>query len=184
MIHESAAGQYFNNVWWQNDPDVLYLRDWHIRLSEEEVRSIALWDGIMGGSINTSDRFHKLRPDRLALWRFLQPGPERWTARLPYWTGGRKLRVAVRAYRDAGPWAVLALNPAAEPVTERLAMAELIGLDKAHCCAWSHEGSQPLGELDALLPQIAPHASALYYVARSPAPPPKGMTLGGLVAGK
>ena len=100
MIQESSADQDFNNVWWQNDPDVIYLRDFHINLSEAEVRSLACWEAILGGSINTSAPLHEIAPERLRLWRFLEPGEERWTARLPYWDAKCKLRVAVREF----PW--------------------------------------------------------------------------------
>ena len=84
MLEETRGDQYFNNVWWQNDSDVVMLRDFHIHLDGKEIRSLALWQGILGGVINTSAPLHEIAPDRLALWRFLQPGNLRWTATLPY----------------------------------------------------------------------------------------------------
>ncbi len=179
MIQESVADQYFNNVWWQNDPDVIYVRDFHINLSDAEVRSLALWEAILGGSINTSAPLHQIAPERLRLWRFLEPGKQRWTARLPYWDARRKLHVAVREFPELGAWAVLAMNSTDEPVTERLECADLIGADRAFCYGWGPEGSELLGDWSFLTPQIAPHASALYYLSLEEAPPPADLTLGG-----
>jgi len=179
MIRESVANQYFNNVWWQNDPDVIYLRDFHINLSESEIRSLAYWQAILGGSINTSAPLHRIAPERLRLWRFLEPSQERWTARLPYWEQKRKLRVAVREFPDLGSWAVLALNPTEEPVAERLKLAGLVGRERAHCYSWGPEGSNLLGDWSFVTPQLAPHESILYYLSANGAPPPADLTLGG-----
>jgi len=35
----------------QNDPDVLYLRERHIEYSETEIRTLAFWNSITGGSV-------------------------------------------------------------------------------------------------------------------------------------
>jgi len=183
MIQESVADQYFNNVWWQNDPDVIYLRDFHINLNESEVRSLAYWQGILGGSINTSAPLHQIAPERLRLWRFLEPSKEHWTARLPYWEQKRKLRVAVREFPDPGTFAVLALNPTEEPVTERLEVRDLTGRERLYCYHWGPEGATAAdpsgGDWSFVTPQLAPHESALYYLSTEGARPPADLTLGG-----
>jgi hypothetical protein len=179
MIQESVAGQYFNNVWWQNDPDVLYLRDHAHHLSPDEIRSLALWDGILGGVVNTSDTFHELPPDRLALWRFVAPGPVSWTARMPYWGREGRVRVAVRDFANAPGLAVVVLNPTAHDTTERLDLADVAGRKEMFAFEWSPAGAAPLGRRSFLLPELRPHASALYYLDETGAPPPAGLTLGG-----
>ena len=183
MIGESVADQYFNNVWWQNDPDVIYLRNFHIDLNEQEVRSLAFWEAILGGSINTSAPLHMIAPERLRLWRFLEPAKERWTARLPYWDARGKLRVAVREFPELGAFAVLALNATEEPVTERLEFRDLTGQERLYCYNWGPEGATPAdpkgGDWSFVTPQLAAHESALYYLSLKEAPPPADLTLGG-----
>jgi hypothetical protein len=177
MIAETVGDQYFNNVWWQNDPDAILLRDFHTDLTPTEVRSLALWQGILGGVINTSDPLHEIAPDRLRLWRFLLPGPQPWTADLPYF--GRKCRLLVATRRfENGAWAVLAFNPADTPQLERLPVAELTGVPSVHAWEWSPEEATPLGPLSELLPDVAPHDCALYYLSPD-AIPPDHLTLGG-----
>ena len=162
---------------------MIYLRDFFIDLNEDEIRSLAYWEAILGGSINTSAPLHQIPPERVRLWRFLEPGAERWTARLPYWDRERKLQVAVREFSELRSWAVLAMNATNEPVTERLECTDLIGRERAFCYLWGPEGSRPAdpdgGDRSTLTPQLAPHASALYYLSLEEAPPPKDLTLGG-----
>jgi hypothetical protein len=193
MLQESAAGQYFNNVWWQNDNDTLYLRGVGCQphgevdaeasvstLSAEELKSLALWDGVTGGVVNTSDRLHRVSADNLRLFRFLEPPTQRHTAALPYWSGHKRLRVAVRAHAGERSWAVLALNPLAEPVTEELPLAELTGHGQAFCFQWDVGASRSLGACSTLSPTLAPHASALYYVSTDDKAPAEDLGLCGI----
>jgi len=184
MVRESVADQYFNNVLWQNDTDVIYLRDFHTHLSEQETRALALWQGILGASINTSAPLHEIAPDRLRLWRFLQPAEESWTAELPYWGHEGKLRVAVRRYPQHDAWAVVALNPTDQQVTERLEFADLAGVERLFCYRWGPEGADLLsegGDWSFVTPQLPPHAAELYYLTPTETPPPDGLTLGGAI---
>lgn len=179
MLHESETDQYFNNVLWQNDPDALYLRHFHIGHDDAAIRALAYWHGILGGSINTSDSFHLLRPDRLALWRFLRPQKTRWTARVPYWGSDRKYKVAVRDYPDLGSSAALILNPTREPMTVRVPVSDLIGSEAAHAFEWSPEGATPAGRMNQIIVELAPHEGKLFYLSPEGSPPPIGLTLGG-----
>ena len=182
MLRESQGSQHFNNVWWQNDPDAIMLRDRYIWLTAEEVRSLALWQGILGGVINTSAPLHEIPPDRLALWRFLEPGDAPWTARLPYLGRTRKLLVAVREFPGLDAWAVLAVNPTDEPQTEVIPLADAIGLHEAHCFGWGPKECEPMGVRSRLVPELAPHSCRLYYVATEETGPTDELTLGGRLA--
>ncbi len=124
MIQETLASQYFNNVFWQNDPDCVVLRDERTHLAAHEVEALALWSGILGGTVTCSDLLHRLPPERLALWRFLEPG-EKATAALPFWEKDQRLKVAVRRYAEPPAWGVFFLNPAGEVVTGRFDVGSL-----------------------------------------------------------
>ena len=179
MLRETQGTQHFNNVWWQNDPDAILLRDFHIWLNATEIRSLAMWQTMMGGVINTSAPLHEIAPDRLALWRFLEPGPEHWTTQLPCFGRPRKLLVAVREFPSLAAWAVLAFNPDDEPHTETIELADALGLPDAHVYRWGPGRCEPLGKCSRLVPELGPHAAELYYVARDDTPPPADLTLGG-----
>lgn len=178
MLRESEADQYFNNIWWQNDPDATLVRDRHIHLTPTEVRSLALWQGMLGGVVCTSDLLHQIAPDRLALWRFLEPGAP-GDVTLPYYATREPLRVAVRRYREPDAWAVLVFNITDMPLTRCYPLAELTGETSLYAYQWGPEGAEAAGQLEMLLLTLAPHDTALYYLTATPTPPPAEMTLGG-----
>jgi len=178
MLQESQADQYFNNVWWQNDPDAILVRDFHTHLTDTEVRGLALWQAILGGVICTSDPLHETSPARQALWRFLAPGKP-WTTTLPYFNNDEILRVAVRQFADPPAWAVLIFNATDAPITRRFPLAELTGEETLYAYQWGPEGSAEIGKLDHLLLTVAPHSAELYYLTETGEAPAEGLTLGG-----
>ena len=179
VIQKTIGEQYFNNLWWQNDPDAILVRDFHISMNEQEEVAFALWQAILGGVVNTSDPAHLISPDRLKLLRFLQPGPGKATARICYWGQNRALRIAVREYPKLKAHAVLLLNPTDADIAQRLPLTELVGRSSAGVFAWSHKGATPLGQQDYLLPELPAHSAILYFVSDTNTPPPAGLTLGG-----
>ncbi|HUU11420.1 MAG TPA: glycoside hydrolase family 36 protein [Vicinamibacterales bacterium] len=183
MLEESIGCQHLNNVWFQNDPDAIMLRQHHSHMSDADARSLALWMGMLGGVVDTSDALHELPPERLALWRFLEPGPRQWTARYPFWGRPRPLEVMVREFPERRAWAVLILNPGDAPAMQRLPLDPLVGEKAAWCFTWGPEGHEPLGRCAEVVPELPPHHSVLYYVSKASVPPPAGLTLGGAVAG-
>jgi len=182
MISESYAVQHFNNIWFQNDPDVILLRDFHIEYSDEEVRSLALWQGILGGSINTSAPLHKINRKRLDLWRFLQPGKGKWTARLPYYGKQGELLVAVREFDNAPGTAVLVFNPGDHRATKELHISGLAGKVEAFVYIWGPGQVESIGKCSSLMPILDAHESVLYYMVDEDIPPPPNLTLGGSLA--
>ena len=189
MLEESFADQFFNNVWWQNDNDTLFLRgigcqpveDARIQLpagrmshfTEAEVTSLALWDGFTGGIIATSDRFHRLAPQNIRLWRFLQPSDKRTTASMPFWGAKRTLLVATKMYSPGKTGAVLFLNPGDEPAKDTFEIEDLIGMKEAFCFKWSVGANAPLGKLSTVKVSLSPHESLLLYVNNDKDPPSK-----------
>jgi hypothetical protein len=178
MLEETAAAQYANGVLWRNDPDCVVLRERQTMLSASEIEALALWSGILGGAVTTSDALHRLSPTRLALWRFLEPA-DAGVASFPFWEQPRALRVAVRRYASPPAWAVLALNPERRPVTERFDLAALVGEPEAHVWEWGPGRAEALGRQRDLVVEAGPHAAHLYYVSLADAAPAADLTLGG-----
>lgn len=179
MIKESFGTLYQNNILWQCDPDVVFVRQQHCLHSEAEAESLARWHGLLGHSVNTSDPIHELSPERLERWRWLRPQAEPWTARLPYFAQGHVFRVAVREYPQANGWGVLLLNERKETRMGRCALRDLVGLERATVYRWSERGSEVIGEISEVVAEIGPHGSELYFVSRDGAAPLAGMSIGG-----
>ena len=89
------------------------------------------------------------------------------------------MRVAVRRYADSRAWAVLALNPTGQGVTERFELAALVGEPEAYVWEWGPGRADPLGRRRDLVVETGGHAARLHYVGLADAPPPADLTLGG-----
>ncbi len=179
MFREMKVGQYFNNIFWQNDPDVIYLRDHNMDLSHEEKYTIALWDGILGGVINTSDRFHLLSNDFIRLWRFLQPSTEKINAELPFWEDHDGIFVAVKKYSGKESIAVLFVNPQQLKLEKNYSFQDLSHIQNPVCYIWKPGNFEKIEVKNELNIQLDPHSSILFYITNDEEIPPSNLGLNG-----
>jgi len=187
MLRETVGSQHFNQVFWQNDPDVLLIRDFHVQLNDNQTTSLALWQSILGGVVATSDPLHEISEARQALWKFVQPSTAPGTASLPFLTQPDRPLVAVRSLAT-GDHVVLIFNTSDRHVLERIRLSEL-GIDgqrhafmrdvvhstydvvhNTHDVVHSTHDvvySTHVGCVDELLVALDPHASAAFHVSLS-----------------
>ena len=71
LLIDLSTRNFANHVLWQADPDCILLRDKHHNLTDEETRSLAIYAGMSGGVMLTSDDMQELSNDRLRLWKFI-----------------------------------------------------------------------------------------------------------------
>lgn len=71
LLRDQACRNFANHILWQSDPDCVLLREQFHELSSEEVKSLAIYAGMAGGVMTTSDHLAELSPERLQLWRLL-----------------------------------------------------------------------------------------------------------------
>jgi alpha-galactosidase len=71
LLNDLATRNFGNHVLWQADPDCILLRDTHHNLTDKEVRSLAIYAGMSGGVMLTSDDLQELSDNRLGLWKFI-----------------------------------------------------------------------------------------------------------------
>ncbi|WP_163710366.1 glycoside hydrolase family 36 protein [Mangrovibacterium lignilyticum] len=180
MFQESYNCQYFNNVYWQNDPDTIFLRDVNNNLTAEEKASIALWDGIMGGTVNTSDRFSTLTEEQLNLWRFLQPQDRPQSAVTPLWSYRDTGKIAVRRYKSERAWGVLIVNDTEEKLEETYKLVDLTGEDKCWLFRWTPGNSIGLGHMEQVQITLNPHESILLYASENNDDPPSDLSISGV----
>ncbi|NIO87784.1 MAG: hypothetical protein GTN68_45340 [Candidatus Aminicenantes bacterium] len=181
MFREMYAGQFFNNVLWQNDPDVLYLRDDAISLTPREKESIAFWDGIIGGTLTTSCRFHTLNNEALQLWRFLKPSDTHQSARLPFWGTQDSIMLAVRDFPELNSKAALFVNPTDQALNKNYSLREAVGMDNGFCFRWLPFQSELMGYLGQLDIRLEPHESVLIYISKENVPPTPSLSITGKV---
>jgi len=173
MVQEMLSDQYFNNVWWQNDPDVLYLRSEETFLSWEETESLALLAALSGGSINTSDDLSRIGEKGRTLWAFLEPGRKAFTASVPDWSaqvateGGPGIKRLLKS-NDNGSVTLLVFNGTEREVIEELRVRDYVASDRAFVAAWGTGllEQPPPAEMSAWHVKLAPRQSRLFRISR------------------
>ena len=178
MFEETKGNQHINNVWWQNDPDAMIIRSKYSDLSDEETKSIALWMGLLGGVINTSDLFYEIPKHRADLFRFLEPGDQNITASFPFTDNDSRAEALVKTYPSQKSWAVLFVNRKNEAATSTYSLKELTGTSEGMCYNWSISASEKSGTKKDLVIQLAPHQSKLIFISTE-GKSPEGITLNG-----
>jgi alpha-galactosidase len=71
LLRDQTARNFANGILWQADPDCILLRDRFHDLNDAQVRSLALFAGLAGGVLMTSDQLDEVPAERRALLRDL-----------------------------------------------------------------------------------------------------------------
>jgi alpha-galactosidase len=68
LLRDQASRNFANGIFWQADPDCILLRERFHNLTDEQVRSLALFAGLAGGVLMTSDRLDEISDERARLF--------------------------------------------------------------------------------------------------------------------
>lgn len=68
LLRDQLTRNHGSGVLWQADPDCILLRERFHELSDDQVRSLALFAGMAGGVLMSSDKLDELSPRRAALF--------------------------------------------------------------------------------------------------------------------
>jgi hypothetical protein len=71
LLRDLATRNFANQILWQVDPDCILLRESHHNLSDAEVRSLALYAGMSGGVVMTSDDLDEISTERIELLKLM-----------------------------------------------------------------------------------------------------------------
>jgi alpha-galactosidase len=71
LLRDQACRNFANHILWQSDPDCVLLREHFHDLSDGEITALAIYAGMTGGVMMTSDHLGELSSDRLKLWRLI-----------------------------------------------------------------------------------------------------------------
>ncbi|MEA3181219.1 MAG: alpha-galactosidase [Gammaproteobacteria bacterium] len=67
LLRDQTARNFANGIFWQADPDCILLRSRFHELTDGEVRSLALFAGLSGGLLMTSDQLDEVSDERRRL---------------------------------------------------------------------------------------------------------------------
>jgi alpha-galactosidase len=71
LLRDLQTRNHASGILWQADPDCILLRDRFHELTDDQVRSLALFAGLCGGVLMTSDHLGQLSAERAALFEAL-----------------------------------------------------------------------------------------------------------------
>jgi hypothetical protein len=190
LLRDQACRNFANHILWQSDPDCVLLRERFHHLSKEEIKSLAIYAGMTGGVMMTSDHLGELSPARLALWRLLLPEEQ---ASCDFPLLGQAEISYERQFVDAQPnqtrpvpraedpilvqvrqpgqvggtGAIFFLNTASHTVQRSYPLAELGINDPVHLYHWENQSAsdEAHGKISMTLPA---HHSALYFFSQEP----------------
>ncbi len=165
ILGDLQRRNFANGILWQMDPDCLLLRERFHHLDDGELRALALYAGLAGGALITSDSLAELPPERLRLFRFLLQLPP-GTAGFPLLGAeDEELLVLLRPWGDET--LLFALNAGERPLRRRLDLAALGIATPVAARRWP-EG-EPAGQTGATIAlELAPHEGRLLRLTPAP----------------
>lgn len=167
LLQELPYDNYFNNIYWQNDPDSVILRHFATHMTDVETWSIALLQALSGGIITTSDPVTELAEERQALLRFIRP-EFRAAAEFPLLTEGREEIVITHRLPD---WNLLfVLNPTDHLLRIHYDLAEMFGTETGfqYRFNWNDDSRIVSEKSSCFSDTLAPHESALLFLTEEP----------------
>jgi hypothetical protein len=188
LLRDQATRNFANHILWQSDPDCVLLRERFHHLAEPEVRSLAIYAGMSGGVMITSDHLGEISPDRLNLWRLIL-GEKRSTCRFPFLgqaelfyqrlPDGQDPRRAVHESRPADPVlvqvragadqaaAIFIFNTSENTVQRSYRLASLGLPERQYLFDWTSNRAWP-GLVDGVSLALDAHEGALLFASPSP----------------
>ncbi len=84
IVNDLQARNYFQGIFWQNDPDCILLRDFANNYKPEQKTGLARLMGMGGGMMLTSDPLHELTDENRNLFNFILPENGTMGCRFPF----------------------------------------------------------------------------------------------------
>lgn len=110
LLRDQTARNFANGILWQADPDCILLRDRFHDLDDEQVRSLAIFAGLAGGVLMTSDHLDEVPPTRRALLEELAGDGSAFRCDFPE-LGQTALRYRLGVAPDGRPLAIAEGDP-------------------------------------------------------------------------
>jgi alpha-galactosidase len=167
ILRDGATRNFANGILWQADPDCILLRERFHELSDAEINSLALFGGLLGGVLMTSDAVDELSPARLNVWKFLL-GTKIRACRFPL-LGRLNDPVLVQTIQAENFIGVFFINTGGTRVTREYTW-ELLGVEPPRAVyAWTPRGMyQETNECAVVA--LAEHTSKLLLLGSAAAP--------------
>ncbi|MGH8309399.1 MAG: glycoside hydrolase family 36 protein, partial [Steroidobacteraceae bacterium] len=127
LLRDQTARNFANGILWQADPDCILLRERFHNLTDEQVRSLAMFAGLAGGVLMTGDQLDEVPEDRRVLFAELAKAAEARACDFPR-LGQTSLRHRITVGHTGLPTVVSEGDPVLVQRVHRVDGAVLINL--------------------------------------------------------
>ena len=165
MIREVVADNYFNNIYWQNDPDAMLLRDFHTHLKPTEIEALVLLQAMSGGAVYTSDPIHELSKESLSLLKFVKP-EYKVNPSIPFLSRKGDEVVIINKIRGNDRYAIYILNPTEHQTIKHYKLRDLVGHESVYLKDWQ-TGYLSKDLETSILVELPSHGCKLYFASRT-----------------
>ena len=163
MLTEISADQYFNHVYWQNDPDAILLRDFNIHLSEEERTALALLQALSGGMIYTSDPIHQLSDASRELLSFIYP-KSKVNPTMPFLGRGYREIIFIHNIPEIDRYIVFFFNPTDTEIVNLYTIESLTGKKELYLQLWN-TGEYTKERREQIFVRMNAHGYLLFFAS-------------------
>jgi len=173
-LRDTATRNFASGILWQSDPDVVMLRGRFHYFSPGELRSLAIYAGMTGGLLLTSDDLSEVPEENLQLFKMLS-GLGEGPCRFPLLehsavafdslalAGRDPVVVQVRPAGARSAEAVFCFNLADRPV-QRTYPLEMLGIEGARYVREWDAGQEAAGPVERLEMLLPPHEGRLFFL--------------------
>lgn len=162
MLRELTADQYFNNIYWQNDPDAVMLREFHIHLKPEQIEALALLEAMSGGTIYTSAPIHQIAEERRQLLNFIRPN-KLHNPEYPFWSEMREEVCLIQRLEKRS--LIYFFNPTDRQILKPYDWKKLLGANAKYLRKY-HGGCDRVEDVPFVA--IPPRSGVLYFASEEP----------------
>src|SRR5581483_8805609 len=162
LLRDLPTRNFANGILWQADPDCILLRERFHKLGTVEVQSLALFAGMSGGVLLTSDALDELSSERLQLWKFLLHQPNVPCSFPLLEQSDDPVLVQTRRVNEA--YSIFILNTGDRAVERRYSFQSLGLPSPAYTKNWKWDLTfqEPLEEIQI---HLDAHASTLWFLS-------------------
>lgn len=159
LASKFVGANYFNHVYWENDPDVVIIRDFDTDLSEKEAKAMAVFQAFTGGILGTSDPLYKAGKPAQELFDFLSP---KKNAKPYYPFFEQNDEVIVACYSENKRHIIFLFNIGILDKIKKYCLKDLIGVEDGYLYE-KIENNQVQGKTKEVYAEIKAKGCLLYY---------------------
>lgn len=168
IVNDLQARNYFQGIFWQNDPDCILLRDFANDYKPGQKTGLARLMGMGGGMMLTSDPLHELTDENRNLFNFILPENGTMGCRFPFLCKNNDVVAQVRKIQgQTNRYVVHLFNITDKEQSVDYSLKELNIPPKLYACFYD-EKRMTAETIDRIKIDLKPFSTHLIFLQQTP----------------